>query len=695
MHSAARVLFVGLDTSLIERTLAADEGIDPVTVATTAGVTDALADGSIECVVTAAAITDGTGMEVVETVRTADADLPVLLEIRQGREEDAIAAGVTDFFNTDLDGGTVLATRIRHAVETTHEAEERTRQLEAILQTLDAAVWARTPQSEYLFVNRSYREELGIPEDIDVRGKSPADLLDPDLAAGFIRADEHVLRSGEPLRTEERYEVNGEERVDITQLAPIVDGNGAVSLICGVATDITEKRQQERRLRRFEKAVDTASQAIYFVGSDHRLEYVNPTYVALTGDDDPLGDHPRLLPEDPAVWDAVEAEGQWQGRTEITCPGGVRIFDQTLTNVTDDRGRDTVIGVAVDVTEEKARQRAYRRKADRLSLALEAGEIGVWEWGIEAGDAWFGERFERLLGYEPGSLPPKGETWERLRHPDDQSRVLAKLDELRRGETDVFDVTQRLQSADGDWLWVRDLGRVTAWSEEGEPVRATGCIVDITEQQEREREMRRQNERLEAFARVLSHDLRNPLNVAEGRLALLAEDHESEHVDAIRRAHRRMGELIDDLLVWSRSGAPVTSNDSIDLEAASRSAWETVETKGGTLSIEGDAVVIADALRLRQLLENLFRNAVEHGGETVTVRVGADVSRFYVEDDGPGIPPDERDRVLQHGYSTATEGTGFGLSIVKEIADAHEWDVRVTAGRDGGTRVEFQGVTTT
>ena len=89
------------------------------------------------------------------------------------------------------------------------------------------------------------------------------------------------------------------------------------------------------------------------------------------------------------------------------------------------------------------------------------------------------------------------------------------------------------------------------------------------------------------------------------------------------------------------------------------------------------------------MLENLLRNSLEHGGETVTVTIG-DIDRgFYVEDDGPGIPPEERDRVFDAGYSTNSEGTGFGLSIVSDVAEAHGWNVTVTEGRSGGARFEI------
>ena len=83
---------------------------------------------------------------------------------------------------------------------------------------------------------------------------------------------------------------------------------------------------------------------------------------------------------------------------------------------------------------------------------------------------------------------------------------------------------------------------------------------------------------------------------------------------------------------------------------------------------------------------------MEHGGEDVTVRIGELDGGFSVEDDGPGIPPEDREQIFDAGYSTTRDGTGFGLSIVQEIIEAHGWTVAVTEGADGGARFEITGV---
>ena len=132
----------------------------------------------------------------------------------------------------------------------------------------------------------------------------------------------------------------------------------------------------------------------------------------------------------------------------------------------------------------------------------------------------------------------------------------------------------------------------------------------------------------------------------------------------------------------------------VELGNVVESCWQTVETTTATLQVNAASLVQADGNRLHQLLENLFRNAVEHGGHDVTVTVGDLENGFFVEDDGPGIPVEHRDELFERGVSTSSEGMGFGLAIVEQIADAHGWEISVTVGDTGGARFEITGVET-
>jgi len=270
---------------------------------------------------------------------------------------------------------------------------------------------------------------------------------------------------------------------------------------------------------------------------------------------------------------------------------------------------------------------------------------------------------------------------------------------------------------------------------------------------ERERRLIRQNRQLDEFVSVVSHDLRNPLNVAVARVELAREEYDSEHLADAARAHDRMAALIEDLLSLARQSDEGIDAEPLDLAATVEECWRNVDTTGSTLVVDTDRVVRADRSQLTRLFENLLRNSVEHsstgsrtesgdsvehsstgsrpaaddsvehsstdnrppaddsaehgstdhGGGTaddrpagagagVTVTVGDCADGFYVADDGPGIPDAERERVFESGYSTTTDGTGFGLRIIRGIADAHGWEIDVTEGDEGGVRFEITGV---
>jgi len=219
-------------------------------------------------------------------------------------------------------------------------------------------------------------------------------------------------------------------------------------------------------------------------------------------------------------------------------------------------------------------------------------------------------------------------------------------------------------------------------------------------------ELAEQRNRLDEFAGIVSHDLRNPINVAQGHLELARETGDDRHFEAVANAHDRMGRLIEEVLAFSRRGGAATDPEPVALDETATDAWATVETPAMALRVETDRTVISDGRRLRALFENLFRNAVQHGfpdapgspGEpaaaegTVVVADLDDASGFYVADDGAGIPAEDRELVFEGGYSTEPDGTGFGLAIVRRIAETNDWRVRVTESWGGGARFEFHGV---
>ena len=216
-----------------------------------------------------------------------------------------------------------------------------------------------------------------------------------------------------------------------------------------------------------------------------------------------------------------------------------------------------------------------------------------------------------------------------------------------------------------------------------------GYAVDTVETRA---ELERQNERLDGFASLVSHDLRNPLNVVRGRIDLLAAETDTDHVDPIRRSVDRMEQIIDDMLALAREGQVATDLELLSLSTTAEDVWADFDPDEATLVVTGDRELQADYGALCEIFENLYRNALEHAGDDVTVTAGPLDDGFFVADDGPGIPADERAQVFEYGYTTDRDGTGYGLPIVERIADAHGWSVQVAESADAGARFEITGV---
>ena len=226
-----------------------------------------------------------------------------------------------------------------------------------------------------------------------------------------------------------------------------------------------------------------------------------------------------------------------------------------------------------------------------------------------------------------------------------------------------------------------------------------GNVVAALEQVDRARALEERNERLDEFVGVVSHDLRNPLAVAMGRLELAQADLadagiETEHLSSVDYALDRIESLVDDLLRLAREDDAGVDSEPIRLSEIVDHCRGAVDTGNAALRTESDGTFRGDRGRVRQCFENLVRNAIDHGGDDVSVTAGvlANGTGIYLEDDGPGVAPENRERVFDAGYTTQHDGTGFGLRIVERIVESHGWEIGVTGSEAGGARFEITGV---
>jgi PAS domain S-box-containing protein len=341
--------------------------------------------------------------------------------------------------------------------------------------------------------------------------------------------------------------------------------------------------------------------------------------------------------------------------------------------------------------------------AHRYERLLEQDVIGVYV--IQNGTLTYcNDRVAEMWGYEQ-SAAMIGKPVLEFIHPEYRESVRENVARVLEGDV----VQRRIAGLDaaGDRIEIE----VHSWRIDSEGARAVmGVCQNVTGRVERRRQLEAQNDRLETMASVISHDLRNPLNVATGYVELLEEDVDDERLETVAGALERIQDITDDLLTMSRQSQRSIEPEALSLERAAREAWQTVETGDAELTIDGDRAIEADPNRLAQCLENLFANAVEHGstsppsaspqedavehgGATVTVSVEPIEDGFAVADTGGGIDLEVRDRIFERGYTTEQQNTGLGMAIVQSVAESHDWDVSVGESETGGARFEFRGVT--
>ncbi|WP_276253974.1 sensor histidine kinase [Halomontanus rarus] len=459
-----------------------------------------------------------------------------------------------------------------------------------------------------------------------------------------------------------------------------------------------------------------------------RIAEANPTLVEMADRDrgalegTPVAELGRDVDDGDLIGEWIEtavAGEQTGGRFEMSTAVGERlIVDSRWTAA---NSGDAVVGTLLAVTDRVERTAEYERESEMLRSLLENVPMSIYFKDRRS-------RHERvshhMLCSDPDSFITNQEGKAHA-HPDD---IVGKTDfdlyapsfaeeavaddrRIMADESPVVGDIAKSTTNLGETIYTSTT-KAPRYDDDGNVIGLVGVTMDVTARESHKHELERQNERLNEFTEVLTHDLRSPLMVAEGHLSLLEADATADdvhtHVDKCSTALDRMEQLIEEIRTFVLDGRLVDSPDAVDLDRVATTAWECVDTAAATLEVESDLTIRADEDRLRRVFENLYRNSLEHGRESgsesdrpdgddvnVTISVGRLDDGFFVADDGPGIPEDQRDRVFDRGFTTGDDSTGFGLAIVANIADAHDWTVSVGDGVAGGARFEFTDVVRT
>ncbi|MGM0447613.1 MAG: PAS domain S-box protein [Methanobacteriota archaeon] len=615
------------------------------------------------------------------------------------------------------DGLALYVRDVTEERERERELRELSERLQLAVEGANVSVWDWNVQTDEVRFDERWAAMLGYDtSEIAFELASWEDRVHPDdLSSAWGAIEAHFAGETDLYQCDYRVRTKAGEWKWIRDRGRVVErtDEGDPRRAVGIHIDVTEEKTRERELERYHRIVDELPESVCVYDTDGRFTLAND-HLAEVYDTDPealVGEQSRLIDRvrkgadgDPFAALVAGDRGSLTGTTELDLPRKPdAIIDFALTRLVIDGEFDGVLGISRDVTDKRRRQQRLERTSARLEALFERSPdmIDIHDEAGEIVDA--NRAMTDTLGYDREEIVGM-DVWEVDTELDREAGV-RHWNELETDETVRLEAM--FARADGSTFPVEvHVRRIDVQGED----RFLASSRDISERKAYERRIERENERLDEFASIVSHDLRNPLNVLSGYLRLARETGTDSYFDRCERALDEMERLIEDVLTLAKQGEAVGSFKRVHLgDLAARYSDDAFGSTSGEdpfggdgpsepaegvppieIGIEADGELLADPGRVRQLLGNLFRNAAEHGAERVVV---GDLSDgFYVDDDGPGIDAEERDKVFESGYTTSETGTGFGLSIVRRIAEAHGWAVDVTEGQRGGARFEFTGV---
>ena len=645
--------------------------------------------------------------------------------------------------------------------------------------------WEYDFTTEQFYWTDEVRRMYELPPEYEPTLQRAISFFHPADQPAVHTAIDAAVDDGESFESEWRLETaEGSQRWVRVHGTPQREAGETVRLQ-GAVVDITERKQHTQRLTSlFETgrelldasstdgiatlAVEAASEvlglsvnAVYLYDDDREL--LAPAAVTPEAAD-AIGEIPTFEPGEavawrafergePQVYDDVRTAGEVYNpetpiRSELAVPlgdHGVFLAGATEPNAFGDRTLSLANMLAGDIEtalDQVDRETELRETSEQLETIIQHTPDALFVLDGEGHIIEANDQAHESLGYDreraehaSGIVGSHWSTFGTITDTDGESTATADpLAVLRENPETVLTVEGRHTRVDGSTFPVRV--RIAHSSHGGEAA-FLAIARDISDLAAQQRQLRRQNEQLDQFASVISHDLRSPLSVAKAGVEVARRTGEGhgDSLERVGRAHDRMGTLIENLLTLAKNGQTMTETDlePLALSAVASRSWQTVSTEEAELCIEDDCRLVADESRLRQLLENLFRNSVEHGstnsrpsaddsvehgstssrarpGDSVehgtssrpqsddsaelAVRIGTLSGGFYIEDNGRGIGEANRQKVFDPGYTTHDDGTGYGLEIVRTVAEAHGWEITVTASVDGGARFEITGVET-
>lgn len=562
------------------------------------------------------------------------------------------------------------------------------------------------------YVNPAFEEITGYSR-TEAVGENVRILDSGKMSEGFFETLWETVLSGNVWDEEIiNQRSDGELYTARQTVAPITE-DGEISAFVAIQTDISDQKEKERKLRHYQQAVEGATDMLAAADEEYRYLFANERYREFHGIDGDLDLTTMSIEEvigaerfdeiKPYLDRVHEGESVSFEMSRTGPKGHERALDIRYYPLVNDAG--AVIGdVAAmrDITDRKHREEELSQNKERLSLALEGAELSVWDWNMQTDYVDRDDRWARMLGFEPEEIGDQLADWEEIIHPEDRDRHDRALQSHVQGDAELYEVDYRLWTKDGNWKWVRNIGKVVEWNEAGEPVRSVGIHQDIDAQKRTRERLEQNTELLKVIDRVLRHNLQNDMNVIEGFARSIRHETSGElarQADKIVETSKELMQTVEKERAITKFLSDPKPQRAIDITQVIDSAVSRLSKtyEGATFDVDTPERCNVMARReIGQAIEEILENAIVHNDveePAVEVRVsrGEEQVSIRIEDHGPGIPDMERKVLTSETEITPLyHGSGMGLWLVNLIVRQSEGELEFSESESRGSVVTLR-----
>ncbi|MCX7592577.1 MAG: PAS domain S-box protein [Fischerella sp.] len=613
--------------------------------------------------------------------------------------------------------------QLKYEISDRQKAEAALRQtqqqLQAILDNCPAIVYVVDTQNRFLLINRQYEKVFHLTKQ-QILGKSIYKIFPHEFADKFAANNYNVLLSGQAVEAEEVAPQEDGLHTYLSVKFALKDANGVPYAICGISTDITDRKHANESLVRFRTAIESSSDAIGMTDIGGEGIYVNPAFVELfeyTLVELQAAGGPSVLyinqAECQEIFATVEKGQSWRGEVKMqTKRGRVLDIDLRADAIKDATGKIIgTVGIHTDITERK-------RVEERLRLRDRA--IAASSNGIVISDArlpnlpiiYANPAFECITGYSLEEVI--GRNCRFLQGADTNQ---AQIKELRTAIREARNCTVILRNyrKDGSLFW-NELSVSPVFDTDGNCTHYVGIQNDITERMQAEEELKTALEKEKElhelksrFVTMISHEFRTPLSTILSSSELLehyrhkwTEEKQLSHIHRIQVAVKHMTNMLNDVLVIGKAEVGKLNFRPAPLDLV-RYCRHLVEELQFDLNTQ-DAIVFnckyesipccMDEKLLGHILRNLLSNAIKYSPNGGTVKFSLTCQEeqaiFAIQDRGIGIPQEDLPHLFESFHRATNvgniQGTGLGLTIVKKCVDLHQGEIFVSSEVGIGTK---------